>query len=281
MSNKGYIIKHLNKHQYISKHLLKMDDIDRASHEQIKHFIDIIKSNKKELKIVQVNYNNYKKFASLYEAITYIAKEEPISLNFEDKDLKEKEKILKSNNIQFIKFKGGLIVEIDSYEKTKIIGIKKWCISKSRSYWNDYNKNKKFIILFEEKNTIGLSISKTTFKAFDKNNLDVSYQEIKHKIPEEYLIYKNTNENSDESKDFKFTLALSLAAMYLSVMLDVLLLKGVASDLLSSIYLFAFIFKLATLIYKEDISYRDTKLLGFFALSSIITGMVSNFISIL
>lgn len=203
-----YIEKNLNKNAYIKKQLLRMQDISNADIEHVKHFIEIIESNPKELKLIHVSYSNYKTFSKLYQAILKITNNSTKRVDFNSLSLQEKEKFLKLKKINYEKKSNNIIVKIKDYETTKLIGNPSWCIVKSKISWEKYNENRNHFIIFQENETYGVTVSKFFFKCYDKNNKEVTYTQIKDFLPEDAL----------PSKLLMFTFELSHHIIFAGVM---------------------------------------------------------------
>ena len=186
--NSEYIKNNLTKNNFIKKNLLRMDDIKDVNINYIKHFIKIISSNPKELDLIHISYNNYQSFFKLYKAMLNITNNDMADTGFLSMTRAEQLSFLSYHNIKHsISNQNNIIIESFDYETTYMIGVKAWCITRSKLVWDNYNKNKDHLIIITNNNIYGVSISKNSFYCFDQMDHSVTYDEIKNILPKKYV----------------------------------------------------------------------------------------------
>lgn len=179
MKNIDYIKDNFNKKPKIMKAILNMEDIQSVHIKFLKHFKSILDSNKIQQSGLNLNFHSYKNFQSFYFNVTKWLDIKPIDLGFVKADIDEKIKILNLYDIKFEQKGDALIVFPASFEETKIVSPKSWCISNSRNLWNSYNKNKKHVIFCLNNDIYGTSFSEESFTCFDSRNDSVNHLKLR------------------------------------------------------------------------------------------------------
>lgn len=187
MKHEEYLRKELSKHPFILKSLKRMKDIDHVEKKYLEHFCSIIKMNHFELKRTKLAYNNYYDFFELYDTLIRLTGLEPLYARFQDLNLEDKEIFLADRGIPCTKTDNGfLIIRSESYDQTRLLGAKSWCIQQNENDWYNYNTNRKHLIIASENELYGVSYNKEIFDGFDINNNPVSLSDMKRIVPENY-----------------------------------------------------------------------------------------------
>lgn len=179
----------LNKHPFVKKSLLKMDNLEEIDSIYIDHFCKIINSNPIELKRTKLAYNNYYDFFDLYDTVSRVTGIPTLYDDFSHLTLKDKESYLIRNNINYTKNEfNHLIIESKNYKTTQMLGSKHWCIQNNEEDWNNYNQERVHLLLATDDNFYGLSYSSNYFDCYNIDNNPVSIGSIIECIPKEYNI---------------------------------------------------------------------------------------------
>jgi hypothetical protein len=186
MSNSEYIKKHLQKHPFIMKSVLKMDDLNTINIKYIEHFVDIVKNHKSRFNKIQLAYNNYTKFIDLYKATLDVTGIEVVDIGFCNLSHSDKIFFLKESNIKYEISNDIILVYPSSFEEGQMIYPNKWCIKRSKTLWTSYNKNAEHTVLYRGDKVFGVSNSKTTFKCFTELDRNRSYSDF-HNIIGKHL----------------------------------------------------------------------------------------------
>lgn len=164
--------KYQNKHPYLTKVLLKYDDIETVYEKQLDHFFDIYQSHQKEIKKYHINYSQFNDFKELYSLFLDISKEEPVNIP-----------------VDYFKFEicnDWYVIPCHTFEDTRRYGSNFWCISNSQKWWNKYNKNSKHYILVNKQNhssKIGISFNNESLYIFDEYDRAIKPTKLKKIIP--------------------------------------------------------------------------------------------------
>jgi hypothetical protein len=224
MSNSEYIKKHLQKHPFIMKSVLKMDDLDNINVQYIEHFVSMLNTSKEKLKNFKLAYNNYTKFITLYKTMLEISGEKAIDVGFCILEKVEKIEFLETNNIKYKLIDDILAVFPSSFEEGQMIYPKTWCIKSSKKMWDSYNKDSKHLVLFREDKIYGISHNDKTFKCYSKKDIPISYstffKEIGKDLPFQLKIDYNKNLNFIEKYyigTYSITIIITLMISFLYI----------------------------------------------------------------
>lgn len=174
MENKEYVRKIFASNPFVMKSLERMKDLNEVDKKILNHIKELI--NHKKTKKIILAYNNYDSVFKLYDALLEITKKQAIDLSFASLDFNEKINILEKYKIKYeITSFNNIIIFPKNFLETSKIGSSKWCITKRKSDWYDYNGKRKFIIVITKRDMIGCSYDDKKKLIFDKENKKISF----------------------------------------------------------------------------------------------------------
>lgn len=172
MNNIEYLKEKLHKNPNILKKVISFEDILDVQICQIKHFLKLYDIKQNKYKYINLSLHDYKSFKLLYKTLITITNddEEYKEISFSDLSIIEKESFLLEFNIKYEYVDSFLVAYPKNFKETKLIGSPSWCISKSESQWNNYNKNNSQCILFKGDEVIGVSYNDSGYDSFNSYN---------------------------------------------------------------------------------------------------------------
>lgn len=213
MNNVDYLRDHLKKSPYVLKKMISFAEIDDIPLYELKNFLHLYEQQKINLSCVKLSLHDYNSFSELYKALKLIMRNEisDLDVDFSSLNLCEQEYILNKNNIKYECKDGWLVTYPKSYEDTKLIGPKIWCIVKSQSLWKSYNNKARHVVFFKKSQVVGCSIYSKKYKAFDQNDLSLDLEDI---LSPAMIKYLNINVRANQIANYMDSFFLCVACIF-------------------------------------------------------------------